>query len=238
MKTRLLLLALFLCLIMKAQIYDNVLSIGPQCNTITNGIKIKTNIPFPANGFGGEMPTINIEGFAYGQQKSIGLNINWYVWQNEFYFASNASSYGGYTPSIKLAKENDKVVIFIDDKTYCISFRIKAYGATGIAPSSYQGWTYADEPLIGTVTKTLEYKNAFGNVMMNGKLEAKEVKVTLTPTADFVFKENYKLPKLEDIENHIKEKKHLPEIASAELMEKEGVNCMSSNQFRHFGLNL
>lgn len=62
------------------------------------------------------------------------------------------------------------------------------------------------------------------NVKVNAKLEAKEIKVTLTPTADFVFEENYDLPKLEDVEKHIKEKKHLPEIASAKEMEKEGVN--------------
>ncbi|MCT2408175.1 cell wall anchor protein [Chryseobacterium antibioticum] len=63
-----------------------------------------------------------------------------------------------------------------------------------------------------------------GNALLNGKFEAKEVKVTLTPTADFVFNENYNLPKLEEVEKHIKEKKHLPEIASAAQMEKEGVN--------------
>ncbi|WP_053327231.1 hypothetical protein [Chryseobacterium gallinarum] len=63
-----------------------------------------------------------------------------------------------------------------------------------------------------------------GNALLNGKFEAKEIKVTSSPTADFVFDENYDLPRLEDIEKHIKEKKHLPEIASAKMMEKEGVN--------------
>ena len=63
-----------------------------------------------------------------------------------------------------------------------------------------------------------------GNAMVQGKLEAKEIKVTLTPTADFVFEEEYSLPKLEEVEKHIKEKKHLPEIASAKEMEKEGLN--------------
>lgn len=66
--------------------------------------------------------------------------------------------------------------------------------------------------------------NRNGNAALQGKFEAKEVKVTLTPTADFVFEEDYNLPKLEDVEKHIKEKKHLPEIASAKVMEKEGVN--------------
>lgn len=66
--------------------------------------------------------------------------------------------------------------------------------------------------------------NPNGNALLQGKLEAKELKVTLTPTADFVFEENYDLPKLEEVAKHIKEKKHLPEIASAKAMEKEGVN--------------
>lgn len=63
-----------------------------------------------------------------------------------------------------------------------------------------------------------------GNASLQGKLEAKEVKVTTTPTADFVFADDYKLPKLEEVERHIRENKHLPEIASAEQMKREGVN--------------
>ncbi|GAE65909.1 hypothetical protein SAMN05421692_3417 [Chryseobacterium indologenes] len=66
-----------------------------------------------------------------------------------------------------------------------------------------------------------------GNASLIGKLEAKEIKITHTPTADFVFESTYDLPKLEEVEKHIKEKKHLPEIASAKTMEKEGVNIGS-----------
>ena len=66
--------------------------------------------------------------------------------------------------------------------------------------------------------------NFNNNISVNGKIESKEIKVSNTPTADFVFEEDYDLPTLEFIEKHIKEKKHLPEIASAKEMEKEGVN--------------
>ncbi|MCG8742691.1 hypothetical protein G1K53_12755, partial [Tenacibaculum finnmarkense] len=66
--------------------------------------------------------------------------------------------------------------------------------------------------------------NRNGNAALKGKFEAKEIKVTNTPTADFVFEENYNLPSLKSIEKHIKEKRHLPEIASAKEMEKNGVN--------------
>ncbi|CAM1359204.1 exported hypothetical protein [Tenacibaculum sediminilitoris] len=63
-----------------------------------------------------------------------------------------------------------------------------------------------------------------GNAALNGKFESKEIKVTTTPTADFVFEESYSLPTLKSIEKHIKEKRHLPEIASAKEMKQNGVN--------------
>ncbi|WP_395762744.1 hypothetical protein ACH34F_13385 [Elizabethkingia anophelis] len=63
-----------------------------------------------------------------------------------------------------------------------------------------------------------------GNISVSNKLEAREIKVTTTPTADFVFEDSYQLPNLESVEKHIKEKKHLPEIASAVEMQKDGVN--------------
>ncbi|WP_244892973.1 hypothetical protein [Elizabethkingia ursingii] len=72
--------------------------------------------------------------------------------------------------------------------------------------------------------KRLLLLNSNGNALLDGKLEAREIKVTTTPTADFVFEDSYQLPNLESVEKHIKEKKHLPEIASAAEMQKEGVN--------------
>ncbi|WP_231121171.1 hypothetical protein [Epilithonimonas vandammei] len=42
------------------------------------------------------------------------------------------------------------------------------------------------------------------NVRVNAKIEAKEIKVTQSPTADFVFEETYHLPTLESVERHIK----------------------------------
>ena len=93
-------------------------------------------------------------------------------------------------PKIWLAKENGKVVIFLEDKTYCTNFGVKAMGKEN--STNYEGWTVLDEtitPDVGSTKKLLEYKNAFGNVKVDDKLEAKEVKVTTTPTADFVFEE-------------------------------------------------
>ncbi|MCL1665587.1 DUF3450 domain-containing protein [Elizabethkingia ursingii] len=83
--------------------------------------------------------------------------------------------------------------------------------------------------LFTTVDASGKYAQALniaadGNVAISNKLEAKEIKVTTTPTADFVFEDTYQLPDLESVEKHIKEKKHLPDVASAAEMQKEGVN--------------
>ncbi|WP_228401819.1 DUF4200 domain-containing protein [Chryseobacterium sp. PMSZPI] len=95
------------------------------------------------------------------------------------------------------------------------------YNMTGSYGNALQFWSYSHDGAMYGSKLTL---SDTGNMALYGKLEAKEVKVTLTPTADFVFDENYDLLKLDAVEKHIKEKKHLPEIASAKEMEKEGVN--------------
>ncbi|WP_175579909.1 hypothetical protein [Chryseobacterium aureum] len=107
-----------------------------------------------------------------------------------------------------------------------------AYASSGLRYGNFADFNIendSDSPIYGSINFITNKKIQMairpnGNALLNGKLEAKELKVTLTPTADFVFDENYDLPRLEEVARHIKEKKHLPEIASAKVMEKEGVN--------------
>lgn len=56
-----------------------------------------------------------------------------------------------------------------------------------------------------------------------GTMNAREIIVETSAGADFVFEDEYKIPKLEDVEAFIKENKHLPNIPSAEEMISEGV---------------
>ncbi|CAM1357637.1 hypothetical protein [Tenacibaculum halocynthiae] len=57
---------------------------------------------------------------------------------------------------------------------------------------------------------------------VNGQIRAKEIKVE-TGWSDFVFYDNYKLPTLQEVENHIKEKGHLKDIPSAKEVEENGI---------------
>ncbi|MCF6297762.1 MAG: hypothetical protein L3J08_07245 [Flavobacteriaceae bacterium] len=58
-----------------------------------------------------------------------------------------------------------------------------------------------------------------------GKILAKEIKVT----ADFVFEEEYDLPTLKSVEEYILANKHLPEVASADEMKKNGIYIVEMN---------
>jgi hypothetical protein len=66
--------------------------------------------------------------------------------------------------------------------------------------------------------------NPQSKLAVNGRITAKEVVVTLGGWSDFVFDENYQLPSLEEVERHIKEKKHLPDIPSEQEVLAGGVS--------------
>ncbi|WP_250254440.1 hypothetical protein [Chryseobacterium sp. Marseille-Q3244] len=63
-----------------------------------------------------------------------------------------------------------------------------------------------------------------GNVAIQGKLEAKDVVITQTPTADYVFASDYNLRGIKDLGRFINENKHLPEIPSAIEMMDTGLS--------------
>ncbi|WP_051336224.1 DUF4200 domain-containing protein [Aquimarina latercula] len=57
---------------------------------------------------------------------------------------------------------------------------------------------------------------------VNGKIRAKEIKVE-TGWSDFVFFDDYQLPTLDEVENHIQENGHLKDIPSAKEVEENGI---------------
>ncbi|MCD9577355.1 hypothetical protein [Flavobacterium soyae] len=64
---------------------------------------------------------------------------------------------------------------------------------------------------------------------VEGSIGAREVKVQAAGWADFVFKKEYDLPTLEEIEMHIKEKGHLENIPNEEEVLKDGINLGEMN---------
>lgn len=71
--------------------------------------------------------------------------------------------------------------------------------------------------------------NPTSKLTVAGNINAREVKVTVDAGADFVFEKGYDLPSLTSLDTYIKENKHLPEIASADEMKKNGINLSEMN---------
>ncbi|WP_271768878.1 tail fiber protein [Aquimarina algiphila] len=66
--------------------------------------------------------------------------------------------------------------------------------------------------------------NPDSKLTVKGKIHAEEVKVDLSvPAPDYVFTKDYKLLTIEEVQQHIKENGHLPNVPSATEMETNGV---------------
>ncbi|SNY99685.1 tail fiber protein [Flagellimonas pacifica] len=72
--------------------------------------------------------------------------------------------------------------------------------------------------------------NPDSKLTVKGNIHAEEVKVDLSvPAPDYVFKEDYNLRSLEEVQNYIKEFGHLPNIPSAKTMEANGIQLGEMN---------
>lgn len=63
-----------------------------------------------------------------------------------------------------------------------------------------------------------------GDHAIDGKLTAKEIEIKVNTGADFVFKPDYNLKSLSEVENFVKKNQHLPDIPSEKDMQENGLN--------------
>jgi hypothetical protein len=91
---------------------------------------------------------------------------------------------------------------------------------------------YATNPLQMYVRITDKYgKGEWAKVLhskgdhaIDGKLTTKEIEIKVDTGADFVFKPDYNLKTLSEVEAFVKENQHLPDIPSEEEMQENGLN--------------
>ncbi|WP_299314081.1 tail fiber protein [uncultured Aquimarina sp.] len=103
-------------------------------------------------------------------------------------------------------------------------FKIKSYDNNDVySIQSNTGDTYF-KGKIGVGTTTPDAKLA-----VNGNIHTKEVKVDLVGWPDYVFENDYNLPTLQEVENHIAEKGHLENIPSAAAVAENGIQLGEMN---------
>jgi hypothetical protein len=131
-------------------------------------------------------------------------------------FTSDTYSYSKYSQSL-LIQSTGSNGIQLQSLSGNIIF------STGLDATSHYNERMVITPtgnvLIGQTTQT----NTTYKLDVAGKIRANEIVVNTTG-ADFVFEENYNLRSLSEVEQFVKENKHLPEIAPAAEMQASGVS--------------
>jgi hypothetical protein len=97
--------------------------------------------------------------------------------------------------------------------------------STGFSPITFQFGTrpFTINPYGGTVGIGTTNPDPFYKLSVNGKIRAKEIRVN-TGWADYVFAKGYRLKPLAEVERYIKKHQHLPGIAPAAILQKQGVD--------------
>ena len=105
------------------------------------------------------------------------------------------------------------------------------YGMQFFTQESYQTGQTEKVRILGNGNVGIGTLSPDEKLTVKGKIHTQEVRVDLTGSLvpDYVFKNDYKLRTLEEVDNYVKEHSHLPEIPSAKEIEKNGLMLAEMN---------
>nr|WP_299381209.1 fibronectin type III domain-containing protein [Allomuricauda sp.] len=98
-------------------------------------------------------------------------------------------------------------------------------GGSSVWSESGSTASYTGEVAIGTSSVPSGYKLA-----VDGHIRTREIRVDQDTWPDYVFKEDYDLPSLEEIQKHVAIYGHLPNIPSAKEVEANGMDVGEMNK--------
>ncbi|HKG07819.1 MAG TPA: hypothetical protein VKB19_15225 [Pedobacter sp.] len=206
----------------------------------------QTNI-FPTTGkvgVGTLTPTSQIHGLmpsVSGSEKLLKLQISDAA-NDYFEIANMTNGSSTFVPSLKgnVTSINNSALFLVgetdntnDNGTTPLMVFSSRYASAVVANRPLFGWTNYNirhMTMLANGNLGLGIENPAEKLAVKGKIRAQEIKVELTGWADFVFAKDYKLPTLQETENHIREKGHLPGIPSAAEVQANGVELGDMNK--------
>lgn len=122
--------------------------------------------------------------------------------------AIKSISTDAYTGGVGSTYDSDLVLFSAEDGELVEGLRINSAGKVAIGTIDFSG------------------NHLF---RVDGSIGAREIKVEANGWSDFVFENNYLLPTLEEVEQHISENGHLPEIPNEAEVSENGINLGEMN---------
>ena len=105
----------------------------------------------------------------------------------------------------------------------------QGYGLINKLKTNFMDDVYVETGNVGIGTDSFVDGLDTYRLSVEGKVRAHSVKV-YTSWADFVFEEDYNLPTLQEVEQHIKDNGHLKDIPSAKEVEGKGIDIGEMNK--------
>ena len=133
---------------------------------------ITTNIPYTS---GNHMPTIKIQGYAYGNAETVDITISWYIYNGNF-TSYTASSSGSWAPDIHLAQNSSgKVVIHLAEGFYYAKMSVSVESGLNmmsLTRDQMASWSWSDAACPNSNKVAVSYKQKFPGVteLDGGKL--------------------------------------------------------------------
>ncbi|MEO1517118.1 MAG: hypothetical protein AAFV95_18990 [Bacteroidota bacterium] len=203
-----------------------------------NYLEIVTNFPYE-NATGLTSLYIDYSGYDLGWR----INVGWYI-HNGNYFRPSASIEGIYIHDhIKLANKNNKVTIYIPKTAFTAGGRLTVNSLThgNNLPSNWMHGWLGDKDAVPVAANqvTLSFDNQISSnnnvgigthdipagykLAVNGNIICEKVRVRqMVNWPDYVFEPDYDIMPLEELAEYLSTHKHLPEVPSAQEVEKDG----------------
>jgi hypothetical protein len=192
--------------VLKGIITSNCGGIGVIPAWSNDASNLFTNCDWVKVGIGTSTPSQQLEVRHSDQFGGIAINQN----SSTYYTSEIKYNYQGaekWALGCNLGNQSSQSFFIWDHVAFKNRFFIDGYGKIYIGD-------YANNPPCAACSSSV-YK-----LYVEGGIMTRDVKVTANPFADYVFNTDYKLMRINELEQYIKQNHHLPEIPSAKEIEK------------------